>query len=241
MKPLLALALVAFVMPVPAQSADPAPAITAAPAKTAAPPDPWYDWAMTPWGPMLQQTGPVPPWRNYQMNRVLTPAEKQRMMEMAMPMLGNMMKLDAREAMNWFAAKVQARPGVSFDDAVESLKLAANTHNLKFVGSNLLWKDFQAVLGDKSAPRVEVFSFCDIAVARELLKYIPEMVVFLPCRIAVMEDADKNVWLLTLDWDMTWLDLAGKQAGMTPELRQGVQTIRAKMEDVMRAAADGTL
>ena len=44
----------------------------------------------------------------------------------------------------------------------------------------------QAVLGDKDAPRIEVHSFCDIAVARELLKISPEFLVFLPCRIAMV-------------------------------------------------------
>jgi hypothetical protein len=56
-----------------------------------------------------------------------------------------------------------------------------------------------------------------------------------------MEDADKNVWVLMMDWDITWLDLAGKQAGLTPELRKGAQDIRGKMEEVMRAAANGEL
>ena len=104
-----------------------------------------------------------------------------------------------------------------------------------------MWTDFEAVLGDTGAPRVYVFSFCDVAIGRELLKVIPEMVVFLPCRIAVMEDADKNIWVLMMDWDITWLDLAGKQVGMTPELRLGVQEIREKMENVMRAGANGEL
>ena len=59
-------------------------------------------------------------------------------------------------------------PGVSFDEVVQSMMLRANQVNLKFVGSNLMWKDFQAVLGDTGAPRVEVFNFCDIAVGRDL-------------------------------------------------------------------------
>jgi uncharacterized protein (DUF302 family) len=172
---------------------------------------------------------------------VLTPEEKKRWLQMAMPLMASMMQMDAREAINHFAVKYQAKPGLSFDEVVQSMMLRANQVNLKFVGSNLMWKDFEAVLGDTGAPRVEVFSFCDIAIGRELLKVIPEMVVFLPCRIAVMEDADKNIWVLMMDWDVTWLDLAGKQAGITPELRRGAMEIRDKMEDVMRAGASGAL
>jgi uncharacterized protein (DUF302 family) len=204
-------------------------------------PQSWIGVTSTPYGPVLIQQGLPPPYRDYQMNRVLTPDERKRWLQMAMPMMASMMQMDAREAMNHFAVKFKAKPGLSFDDVVQSMLLRANQVNLKFVGKNLMWRDFEAVLGDTGAPRVEVFSFCDIAVGRELLKIIPEMVVFLPCRIAVMEDADRNIWVLMMDWDITWLDLAGQQAGMTPELRHGVQAIRDKMEDVMRASANGEL
>lgn len=36
-------------------------------------------------------------------------------------------------------ARVQIQQGVSFDDAVESLKLRANQHNLKFAGASPLY------------------------------------------------------------------------------------------------------
>ncbi len=201
----------------------------------------WISPVPTPYGPIIQQQGLPPPRVDYGMNRVIPDAEKRRYLQMAMPMMANMMRLDAREAMNYFAVKYKAKPGLSFDDVVESLKLRANQLNFKFVGSNQMWKDFRSVLGDDTAPRVEVFSFCDIAVGRQLLKLIPEMVVFLPCRIAVMEDAQKNIWVLTLDWNVAWLDYAGKSMGITPELRQSAQDIRVKMDDMMRAAANGDL
>lgn len=222
----------------PAVAADAPPPAKPTPA---APATPWFGTIQTPYGPMLMQQALPPPYRDYQMNRILKPEEKKRWLQMAMPMMANMMQMDAREAMNYFAIKYKAKAGLSFDEVVESMMLRANQVNLKFVGSNLMWKDFQAVLGDATAPRVEVFSFCDIAVARDLLRIIPEMAVFLPCRITVMEDADKNIWVLTLDWDVTWLDMAGKQMGITPELRQGAMAIRDKLDSVMRAGAAGDL
>ncbi len=220
------------------------PAPTTQPINPYMPSAPSAGWVLpvpTPYGPVLQQQSFPPPYRDFQMNRVLTPEEKKRWLQLAMPLMANMMKMDAREAMNYFAVKYKAKPGLKFDDVVESMMLRANKENLKFVGSNLMWKDFRAVLGDDSAPRVEVYSFCDIAVGRELLRIIPEMSVFLPCRITVMEDADKNIWILTLDWDVTWLDMAGKQMGITPELRTGAFAIREKIDSVMRAGANGDL
>ena len=201
----------------------------------------WFMPMQTPYGAIMVQQGRMPAYIDYQMSRVISPEEKKRYMQMAMPMMANMMQLDAREAMNYMVVKYKAKPGLAFDDVVESLKLRANELNFKFVGENLMWKEFRAVLGDDSAPRVEVFSFCDIAVARQLLKVIPEMVAFLPCRIAVMEDGQKNIWVLTLDWDVTWLDLAGKSMGITPELRQGAIDVHNKIDSMMHAAANGDL
>ncbi len=207
----------------------------------AAPSNPYLQSASGGWMGVVQTPYGPPPYRDYQMNRIMSEEEKRRWLQMAMPLMANMMQMDAREAMNYFATKYKAKPGLKFEEVVESLMLRANKLNMKYVGSNLMWKDFQAVLGDEGAPRVEVFSFCDIAVGRDLLKIIPEMVVFLPCRIAVMEDADRNIWILTLDWDVTWLDMAGKAMGITPELREGARQIRAKMDEMMRAAANGEL
>jgi uncharacterized protein (DUF302 family) len=158
-----------------------------------------------------------------------------------MPMMASMMKMDAREAMNHFAVKYRAKAGLSFDEVVESMMLRANQVNLKYVGINQISKDFKAVLHDDTAPRVEVFSFCDIAVGRDLLRTIPEVAVFLPCRIVVMEDADKRIWVMTLDWDATLLNLAGMHSDFTPELRQGIIAIREKLDQVMRAGANGDL
>jgi uncharacterized protein (DUF302 family) len=227
--------LLGLLIPVSLFAADPAAA--PAPAREGG----WIAPMQTPYGPLIMQQGLMPPQRDDQMGRVVSPEEKKRYLLMAMPMAASMMQIDAREAMNYMVTKYQARPGLTFDEVVQSLKLRANQLNFKFVGENLMWKDFRAVLGDESAPRVEVFSFCDIAIGRALLKLLPEMVVFLPCRIAVMEDAQKNIWILTLDWDLAWLDYAGQAMGITPELREGALEIRAKMDDMMRAAANGDI
>jgi uncharacterized protein (DUF302 family) len=88
---------------------------------------------------------------------------------------------------------------------------------------------------------MEVFHYCDIAAGREVLKYAPESIVFLPCRIAVMEDADKNIWVLTLDWNTSWLDSISGKMGTPTELMKYSTDIRDKMDNIMRAAAEGDL
>ncbi|MCO5761333.1 MAG: DUF302 domain-containing protein, partial [Chromatiaceae bacterium] len=98
-----------------------------------------------------------------------------------------------------------------------------------------------AVLDDKDAPRIEVHSFCDIAVGRDLLRISPEFLVFLPCRIGVMEDADRNIWVMMLDWNLDWVAGYESQLGITPELARGAKDIRDKMENIMRAGANGEI
>lgn len=179
----------------------------------------------------------VIPWA---MSAAPTAEQKKQLMKSMIPMMANM-GLNIRDIMNYMTTKYQAKPGVSFDDVVESMKLRANQLNLKLVGHSPMIKDIQAVLGDTTSPRMEVFHFCDIAAGREIMKLVPEAIVYLPCRIAVMEDNNKNVWVLTLDWDMAWLDSINGSMGITPEIAKMAKDIRDKMDNVMRAGANGDL
>ena len=184
---------------------------------------------------------PSKAYRPYEMRRFIEQPEKTAMIQMMLPFTTGLLNMGMPEAMNYFAYKVKAKPGLTFEDVRESLLLRANQTNMKFVGDNLMWKDFHAVLDDKSAPRIEVLSFCDIAVARDLLKLSPEFVVFLPCRIAIMEDADKNIWLLMVDWNMDWVKGYENKLGLTPELIKGADSINKRMIEMMKAAANGDL
>jgi uncharacterized protein (DUF302 family) len=179
--------------------------------------------------------------RPYEMSRVIPPAEKEKLMKQMMPMMNMVTRMDVKDVMNLMAIKYKAKPGLSFDDVKQSMELRANQLNFKKVGESPMWKDIQAVLGDKEAPRMEVYHYCDIAAGREVLKYAPESIVFLPCRIAIMEDADKNIWVLTLDWNTAWLDSISGKMGAPTELMKYATDIRDKMDIIMRAAADGDL
>ncbi len=177
----------------------------------------------------------------YEMSRIVSPEEKEKMMKQMMPMMSTMTRMDVKDVMNMMSIKYQAKDGLSFDDVVESMKLRANQLNFKLVGHSPMWKDIQAVLGDTTAPRMEVFHYCDIAAGRAVLQYAPESIVFLPCRIAVMEDNNKKIWVLTLDWNTSWLDSISGKMGAPTELMKFAADIRDKMDNIMKAAASGDL
>jgi uncharacterized protein (DUF302 family) len=190
--------------------------------------------------PLIGTLMPTPT-KPYTMRPAIPPEIKRQMMQMMMPMMTNIMRMSMPDAMNWMAHKIKVKPGLKFEDVVESMNLRANQLNFKHVGENLMYKDFRAVLDDQDAPRIEVHSYCDIAVGRDLLKISPEFVVFLPCRIVVMEDGNKELWLLMLDWNMDWVAGYEGQMNITPELVSGAKVLRDKMESIMRAGANGDL
>jgi len=225
------LATLALSLAVPALAADPAPAA-----------NPYLTNVPISAGPIVL---PVSPGgrgtRPYEMSRTIPPEEKAAMMKKMMPMMNMVTRMDVKDVMNLMAIKYKAKPGLTFDDVKTSMELSANKLNFKKVGESPMWKDIQAVLGDMEAPRLEVYHYCDIAAGREILRYAPEAIVYLPCRIAIMEDADKNLWVLTLDWDTSWLDSISGKMGAPDQLVKHATEIRDKMDTIMKAAANGDL
>jgi uncharacterized protein (DUF302 family) len=149
--------------------------------------------------------------------------------------------MSLRQMMAMMVAKKRVADGISFDEVVESMRLAANKLNFKLVGHNPLHKDVIAITGATDVPRTEIFSFCDAVVAREILDYAPEFVAFLPCRIAAMEDANKVIWLVTLDWDVRWLDTSMNPNRIPDAVRTNAIRIRESIEKIMEAGANGDL
>jgi len=131
-------------------------------------------------------------------------------------------------------ARIEIRAGVSFDDAVESLKLRANQHNLKYVGNNALYKGIEALSG-KPAKRMEIFSFCDGLTAQQMITANPLMIAFMPCRIALLEDTQGKRWVVSM---MISESLIG---ALPADARKNAQRIMTAMKDMMIAAASGDL
>jgi uncharacterized protein (DUF302 family) len=131
-------------------------------------------------------------------------------------------------------ARVEIQQGISFDDAVESLKLRANQHNLKFVGANALYKEIEALTG-KPAKRMEIFNFCDGLTAQKMIAANPLMISFMPCRIAMVEDAQGKRWIVSM---MMSADMIG---ALPDDTRKDAERIMSAMKDIMLAASNGDL
>ena len=84
--------------------------------------------------------------------------------------------------------KLPLEEGVSMDDAVDSMKLRANTLNFKLVAHLPLYKELQSMGVD--AKRVEIFQFCDARIAHEMISHNIDFSAYLPCRITLIEDQE---------------------------------------------------
>lgn len=143
-----------------------------------------------------------------------------------------------RDLFNFMTSKKKAAEGVTFDEVIESMLIKANEVNFKNVGHNMFWKDASAVTG-YPALRVEILQFCDAVVGRRMLDFSPEFSIFIPCRITVMEDANGDIWLMTLDWDVSWLANAWHpDSELSDQLKEDALRIRDAMETIMHAGAN---
>lgn len=145
-----------------------------------------------------------------------------------------------RQLINLMTHKVEAQSGLSWDDVIASMKQRANKINLKFMGAHPVHKEVEAITG-KPTPKVAIYHFCDALLARELLDYSLEFAVFLPCRIAIVEDAQQKIWLTMLDWDVSWTDAAPGPERLPDSVYQAASRLRKGLEEIIQAGANGAL
>ena len=153
--------------------------------------------------------------------------------------LSSISGMSMRQLFNFMTAKVKAAEGVEFDEIIEAMEIKANEVNFKKVGHNKFWKDVGAITGEP-ALRVEILQFCDAIVGRKMLDFSPEFSIFIPCRISVVEQPDGSIWLMTLDWDVSWLNFVWHpDSQLDQDLKKSGMRIRDAMLSIVNAGATG--
>ncbi len=125
--------------------------------------------------------------------------------------------------------------GVSLDDAVDSMKLRANQINFKLVAELPLSKQVEVMTGEPQR-RMTIFQFCDAMTAKEMVDYNQAFAAFLPCRMAVLEDANGEGHILMLN-----LGPLIQSSNMPPALRAKAAAIQSALLEIMMAGANGDL
>jgi len=131
--------------------------------------------------------------------------------------------------------KVAVEEGISMDDAIDSMKLRANSLNMKLVGHQPLSQELEAQ-GIPDVRRMEIFQFCDAQIAKKMVDYNTTFAAYLPCRIAAITDKEGKDWLVTLNMDM----IMG-MVTLSPELKILAKKVRDNIDDIIHAGAAGEL
>lgn len=133
--------------------------------------------------------------------------------------------------------KVPVASGVSAADAVDSMKLRANALNIKLVSELPLSEQVKAITG-KPQRTMTIFQFCDALTAQELVQQSLDYAIFLPCRIALIEDKTGKNWLIMMDMNVSQLAKAGH---MDKSLEKKIASIRKGLIEIINAGANGDL
>ena len=127
--------------------------------------------------------------------------------------------------------------GVSLAEAAESMRLRANALNLQLVAELPMSKQVEAVTG-KPQRTVTVFQFCDAVLAMDLIAANLDFAIYMPCRIALIEDANGQGWLVMMDINV---DSVAQEKRLSPALKTRIETVRKSLIEIMQAGAKGEL
>jgi uncharacterized protein (DUF302 family) len=128
--------------------------------------------------------------------------------------------------------KMPLAEGVSPDDAIDSLRSKAVEYNIKLVAHQPLSQEL-AARGVESG-RLEIFQFCNPGDAHKMVEYNPIFAAYMPCRIALVEDDEGQIWLMMMN-----LDMLINNTPLPPDLEQVAKNVNNTLKNIMSAAANG--
>ena len=106
--------------------------------------------------------------------------------------------LSGADSLTW---SVPVKSGVSAANLEQSLKDAATSNGLLFIGESPIYKQIEAITG-KSYRYLNFLSFGDAVLMKSLLDYSDRYAAFFPIRIAVVEDGEGKLWLHSQNLDI---------------------------------------
>ena len=130
--------------------------------------------------------------------------------------------------------KVRVLQGVSPSDLDHSIKSIASELNIKNVGEMFLSEQVEMLSGN-AYRHVTIYQLCNAMTAASLLNFNDAISSFLPCRISVVENAEGELWLYTLDLDL----LIHGGRSIPPALKNEIIKVRDTITQIMQRAAVG--
>lgn len=128
--------------------------------------------------------------------------------------------------------KVPLAKGVKPSDAIAALKSKAAELNMKLVSHQPLSAELLA--RGVSTKRIEIFQFCNPYDARVMVKYNPIFASYLPCKIAMVEDEKKQVWLMMIS-----LDVLIDKNPLPLVVKKTAERVNATLKKILKAGVTG--
>jgi uncharacterized protein (DUF302 family) len=128
--------------------------------------------------------------------------------------------------------KMSLQSGVSLADASAAMLSKAAELNWKLVGRQEVHAEIRA-RGEES-PHLEILQFCDPDEAIEMVRKDPIYSAYMPCRIALVEDAQGKPWLFMLN-----LDMLINSSSLPSDLQELAIRVNQAMLTIMTSGATG--
>ena len=138
---------------------------------------------------------------------------------------------NAADATVW---RAKVAEGLTFDDVDESIKATAIDRNIKGVGELPLGDQVTAMQG-KPWRKLKIYMYCNPLTAAKMVDYSEAYAAYLPCRVALLEDKKKQLWIYTLNMDM--MIYGGKT--LPADLLKEALHVKDIMKDILKRASTG--
>ena len=138
---------------------------------------------------------------------------------------------NAAEATIW---KVEVEQGLSATDVEEAMVSTANEHNIKNVGELPLYKQVESMTGNPYR-FMKIYMFCNALTAAKMADYSDAFTAYLPCRVALVEDKQGKLWIISLNMDL--MIFGGSP--LPPFLKEEAIKVKAIIQDIMKRGASG--
>lgn len=130
--------------------------------------------------------------------------------------------------------KAKVADGLTFDDVDQSIQTIADERNIRGVGILPLGDQVSAMNGEEWR-KLQIYLYCNPLTAAKMVEHDPAYAAYLPCRISLVEDAEGQLWIYTLDMDM--MIYGGKT--LPPELLAEALEVKETMLQILERAAEG--
>lgn len=130
--------------------------------------------------------------------------------------------------------KAKVAEGLTFEEVDESIKNIAIERNIRGVGELPLGDQVAAMTG-KPWRKLQIYLYCNPLTAAKMIEHDPAYAAYLPCRISLVEDAEGQLWIYTLDMDM--MIYGGKT--LPEALLKEALEVKSIMQDILERAAEG--